>query len=482
MSLDPTAPAFAVVGAVNHGKSSVVATLAEDDQVRISSMPGETVEAQRFWLLDLSVFIDTPGFQNAFAALAELESAENADDPLSVFRAFLQRHRTSRDFEAEIRLLQPIVEGAGIVYVVDASEPLLDLHKAEMKILKLTGRPRLAIINRTGDEDHSTAWKRELDWNFNVVREFDAHRATFDDRIRLLRRLAALAPAWERQLEQAVARYEAEWLSRISDAAEIIVDLLAACLTHEQTRLLKDEAERETAQRELIAEYQKWIAEREARAHRDIIALFRHRLVQPEATAQDLFAEDLFSDETWSAFGASQAQLVALGAMGGAAAGVLGDLAVAGHSLGVFAAGGALAGAASAFLVGKARPEFEVEIPRRFRFLGSKLKVGGTTLRVPPYRAVNFPWILIDRALAVFHYAIHRSHARRDETKINSAEEKAKLAAAGASTDHWPEPTRRACQSLLNTLRKSRLTPEGRRDLREQLQERLRLLVTSAPV
>src|SRR5687768_15995708 len=106
-----------------------------------------------------------------------------------------------------MRLLQPVVDGAGIEYVVDASEPLLEMHKAEMKILKLTGRPRMAIINRTGDDDYSEAWKRELDWNFNVVRDFNAYGATFDDRIRLLRSLAGLAPAWERQMEEAVARY-----------------------------------------------------------------------------------------------------------------------------------------------------------------------------------------------------------------------------------------------------------------------------------
>ena len=68
-------PTFAVVGAVNHGKSSVVSTLAEDDKVRISAMPGETVECQRFELLDLFVFYDTPGFQNAFEVLPEVASA-----------------------------------------------------------------------------------------------------------------------------------------------------------------------------------------------------------------------------------------------------------------------------------------------------------------------------------------------------------------------------------------------------------------------
>ena len=85
--MSETVPTFAIVGAVNHGKSSVVSTLAENDQVRISSMPGETVTCQRFWLRDLFAFYDTPGFQNAIEALRELNSCARPE-PLAVFAIF----------------------------------------------------------------------------------------------------------------------------------------------------------------------------------------------------------------------------------------------------------------------------------------------------------------------------------------------------------------------------------------------------------
>ena len=44
---EPT-PTFAIVGAVNHGKSSVVSTLAENDQVRISSSAGRDRRVSAF--------------------------------------------------------------------------------------------------------------------------------------------------------------------------------------------------------------------------------------------------------------------------------------------------------------------------------------------------------------------------------------------------------------------------------------------------
>lgn len=61
-------PVFAVIGHPNEGKSSVVATLVENDAVRISPRPGETVVSTAYPVTidgeDVIVFVDTPGFQN----------------------------------------------------------------------------------------------------------------------------------------------------------------------------------------------------------------------------------------------------------------------------------------------------------------------------------------------------------------------------------------------------------------------------------
>src|SRR5947207_12230600 len=103
---------------------------------------------------DLFVFYVTPGFHNAREALPQLLPAAQASEPLAVFREFIARHRGQPEFEAECLLFRPIVEGAGVLYVVDGSEPLLEIHAAEMEILRLTGQPRLAIINRTSVDDH----------------------------------------------------------------------------------------------------------------------------------------------------------------------------------------------------------------------------------------------------------------------------------------------------------------------------------------
>ena len=116
---------FAVVGHPNEGKSSVVSTLAEDDTVPVSSLPGETQSCQTYPVIvdgrTIVEFIDTPGFQNPRHTLAWLEDCA-ADDEEAV-KAFRAAHRNRPEFRHEIELLEPIKGGAGIIYIVDASRP-----------------------------------------------------------------------------------------------------------------------------------------------------------------------------------------------------------------------------------------------------------------------------------------------------------------------------------------------------------------------
>ncbi len=455
-------PAFAVVGAVNHGKSSVVSTLAEDDSVRVSRMPGETVEAQRFSLGELFVFYDTPGFQNAREALADLRAAGEPADPLQALRDFIERHRRDPAFDAECRLFAPLLEGAGLIYVVDGSRPVLDIHACEMELLRLTGAPRLAIINRTGADDHVTAWKRRLGLHFNAVREFNAQRASYADRVELLETLAGIEQAWKPQLLQAVALLQADWNARLDEAAERIAELVAECLAHQEKSALAgdDAVQRAAAAEALKARYMAAIGALEARAHGEIIALFSHHLVSAAGNAETLFGDDLFSESTWQLLGLKAGQLVTAGAAAGAAVGAGADAITAGHTLLAGTAIGAAIGAAGAYAVGKQRPELGVgladdRMPRPLRMLlPERLRFSGEALSVGPYTALNFPWILLDRALATLAYVVHRPHARRDRVTIDAPGLIATLQAEGLAVSGWDESDRKACQRAFAQLRK----------------------------
>jgi hypothetical protein len=481
--MDMSTPTFVIVGAVNHGKSSVVSTLAENDAVRISAMPGETVECQRFSLRDLFVFYDTPGFQNPIEALSELCEAEKAVEPLELFRDFISRHVTDPNFEAECRLFKPIVDGAGLIYVVDGSRPVdEDVNLAEMEILRLTGRPRLAIINRIGADDHTQDWKRRLDRHFNAVREFDAHQATFDDCIELLETLAGIEQSWKPKLMEGVAVLREEWDSRIPDCAEIILELLCGCLCHRVTGAPGANGEKtaDALGEELKKRYMHEVGTIEAKAHRELIRTFKHNLVGAGTDAEHLFADDLFSEETWKCFGLEAAQLVIVAAISGALTGFGGDLLLGGHSLGLFTLAGGAIGAGGALVAGKVRPELSWSvpdgitawIPRPFKvFLPKKIPLGGQALAVGPYRAINFPWILLDRAVGVFWYVVNRAHARRDKITLRASMLHEAMKEAEISSDKWPDEDRRKAVKLFVAIQKGKFTPERRKELRDVIQK-----------
>ena len=171
MSQEPT---FAVVGHPNKGKSSIVSTLAQDDSVRIAPEPGTTARCRRYPMrVDgrvQYVLVDTPGFQRARRALQWMREREtSADLHRAVVEDFVREHRDTGRFDDECELLAPILEGAGILYVVDGSVPYGPEYEAEMEILRWTGEPSMALINPIGGGDHIPAWRAALEQYFIVV-------------------------------------------------------------------------------------------------------------------------------------------------------------------------------------------------------------------------------------------------------------------------------------------------------------------------
>ena len=185
-------PRFAIVGHPNKGKSSIVATLAEDDSVAISPEPGTTRIARAYPMrldgVTLYELIDTPGFQRAREMLAWLNAHDRgAGARTDVVREFVEQHDGVERFHDECQLLRPILDGAGILYVVDGSRPYGAEYEPEMEVLRWTGQPRMALINMIGAGDHVDEWRAALSQFFSIVRVFDAMRSDFDRRIELLR-------------------------------------------------------------------------------------------------------------------------------------------------------------------------------------------------------------------------------------------------------------------------------------------------------
>ncbi len=431
-------PVFAVVGHPNKGKSSLVATLAQDDRVAIGADPGTTTRAARYPMRvdgeTLYELVDTPGFQRARAVLGWLQAegersqASAADRPALVER-FVRAPEHAARYPDEIELLTPIVEGAGILYVVDGSVPYGAEYEAEMEVLRWTGRPSFAVINPIGSADHVDAWRSALGQYFRAVRVFDALDADFDKRLDLLRGFAELEESFRAPLQRAVDVLGADRDARRRRAATEIASWLveATSFTIEQ-RIGRDErAEDHRAALEERFRTQLRRLERRARSAVEAIYDF-HDLDRVEGEDAELEAdralleEDLFDRDTWLVFGLRSRDLVTAGAAAGAAAGGTVDAAVGGVSLLAGLAIGSVVGGALGWLGGNRLGKLEV----------MNRPLGGAVVRYGPARSVNFVAVLLGRACLHQALIARRAHARRDALALAAAVKSDEGVASGA--------------------------------------------------
>lgn len=450
-------PAFAVVGHPNKGKSSIVATLAEDPNVAISDIPGTTRKSQPFtFRIDaepLYTLIDTPGFQRATAVLDWLASrASQANERPSAVQAFVDTHADDERFHDEVELLRPILEGAGILYVVDGAKPYGREYEVEMQILQWTGQPRMALINRIGEGDYVEQWRQALGQHFSIVREFNALHADFDKRLSLLRAFAELDESSRSAIEAAVAAMTTERARRLRLSARTVAENLIEALGLSEQSNLAEGADTDALTTTLRDRLQERLRRCEARQRRSIEALYRHSDLAAEFSGE-LPGGDLFAAESWQLFGLSREQLLISGALSGAVAGTGIDVLLGGASLLLGAGIGAVVGGAGAWFGGDELAKAKV--------LGQPL--GGQVLEVGPVQAANFPWVWLGRALLHHRLVAETNHARRQAISLSlagaenvmdgiGAELRKTLARALAKHDSdGPRPLADAIEQLLET-------------------------------
>jgi hypothetical protein len=452
-------PQFAIVGHPNKGKSSIVATLAEDDTVAIAADPGTTTRARSYPMRcdgeTLYELIDTPGFQRAREVMAWLQAHDRGAGARSeVASDFLRQHAADPRFRDECELLKPILAGAGILYVVDGSRPYGPEYEPEMEVLRWTGRPRMALINLIGSGDHVASWRAALGQFFSIVRVFDAVRADFNARIELLRAFGALDEHWAAQLHRAASMLVEEREQRRQRAASRIVDLLCDVLSAVETTALQADDRFDSATQERARErLRENVRIKEQQARRAVQEIYHHAGLLAEEQAASYLTEDLFSSRSFSVFGLSAAQLALTGAASGALAGGVIDVMVGGTSLLLGSGIGAVLGAFGAIAGANTLAKVEV--------LGRPL--GGYELRLGPITDTNFPYVILGRALLHARLVSERNHARR-ETLVVDAEHGQHLA---DTID--PERRRRLEGSFRRLRQELSLDPAQRNALRDDV-------------
>lgn len=453
-----TPPTFAVVGHPNKGKSSIVATLSQNDAIAIALEPGTTRARQSYPLSvdgkTLYTLVDTPGFQRPRRVLEWLEAhSVSASDHSETVRAFVVQHQGDGRFTDECELLAPLIAGAGIIYVVDGSVPYSAEHEAEMTILRWTGQPSLALINSIGLDDYSATWQSALGQFFQVVRKFDAVRAPFEQHLSLLKAFGQLEPSWEKALEQATHYLSAQRQRRRSEAAGIIAKALLDMMSFQEKRILNFEQTGDASESALAETLrQRWYQhqrQREQTLRTNIEHLYQHQHIRrQEAELQWHSEHDLFSEDSRKHWAVSKRYLATAGFGAGAISGAGLDALTLGSSLGAGALVGGLIGAAGSYLYGN-----KLILPAlNISLLGDGLK----TATFGPVQDAQFAYVILGRAVDHWWHISNRNHAGRDLLDLEPADE------------HWLErldkKSRQMIQKALDKCRKQESLDENQQD------------------
>ncbi len=451
-------PALAVVGHPNKGKSSIVSTLVQDASVLISLWPGSTDIIRPYPIewdgRELCRLIDTPGFQRPQAALDwMLQHSESTSDRPKTVREFVAAHHKDERFDAECQLLSPILEGAGILYVIDGSLPYNPGYDAEMEILRWTGQPSMALINRVDSGDDASDWQAPLSQYFRIIREFNAFTEPFERHVQLLIGFAELHEPWRKPLQEAADSLVARRTQQLQQSCERIVKLLEDMLTYRETVALPNP--KDTAS---IAQSKKQFVDRleamEQAARLDVEAIFRHDHLKKQESELPAMDDDLLSERTLRLFGLNRDQILALGATSGAATGALIDLGAGGITLFLGGATGAIIGMTGAWVGSHQLVKVRVR----------GLAFGRHQTILGPIRNLQFPWIILGRALLHLRLVSCRNHAIREQLIIQHQQ--------GQSLTNLIDPgTQKSLQKGFRTLCKGRIpSPKQRQRLSQLIQ------------
>ncbi len=413
-----THPKFAVVGHPNKGKSSIVSSLALDDSIQIGDTPGTTQVKRAFPLkVDNKIvyeLFDTPGFQRARQILAWLEEHKppSADKRADVVREFIYKNRDNPRFRDEIELLEPIMDGAGIIYVVDASKPYGVEYEVEMEILRWCGQPSMAILNLIGDEDYRDEWKRALGQYFRLVRTFNPINAKFYDHISLLESMAQLNEEWTSSIKEAIDVLKKLHQQKIEQSIDVIVNYVIDSLSFVYIKRIRTPEATEKEKESAKENYRDKLIKNEKLLERDIDLIWQHNSLNKKKSSLVLDNMGLFSKQSASVFGLSQKELIITGASAGAIGGLGIDLVFGGGTMFLASlVGGAVGGVGA--MIGFDNL-YDMKVMGR--------KFGKKELTVGPMKNLNFPYILLGRALYYTHTISNRSHAQRDKLELKSDE------------------------------------------------------------
>jgi hypothetical protein len=241
-----------------------------------------------------------------------------------------------------------------------------------------------------------------------MVRLFNPMKATIPQHLSLLQSIAQLKEEWIGPVNESIELFKSYHEQMFEQTAQSIAQLLYRSLSHVERVPLKEEDATEEEKTRVQERYKARLREYEELSQKRVEKVWHHENLEKAQQALLFDGMDLFSKESASLFGLSRKELLITGTTGGAMTGAGIDLLLGGSTLFLGSAIGAMVGGAGVFFGFNELSEVKV--------LGQKL--GKKYLEAGPMKNVNFPYILLNRALFHATKIASRSHALRNKVML----------------------------------------------------------------
>jgi hypothetical protein len=253
---------------------------------------------------------------------------------------------------------------------------------------------------------------RRLGQFFRTVRTFNAHRAEVSKQLELLELFGHLDPNWRASLERAVAILRRDRQLQVQGAGSYITDLIVEAINYRVEQAVPDGLPLEPVQKLLFERYKAHLVGRERQCRQRVEEVYYYSRL--ERAEQDLTLEesDLFNIEQWYLWGLSEKSLLLAAASAGALVGGTTGIAVD-------AASGGLLGGLGTLISGAGGAVSGLWGVRKYAGKIGQMKVkgipsGGQLVSYGPSRNINFPFVLLGRALLHQRLVRSRTHADRN--------------------------------------------------------------------
>ncbi len=341
----------AVIGHTNTGKTSLMRTLLRDPGFgEVNDAAGTTRHAESGGLYVGSELVieltDTPGLEDSMGLLDALENlsevpADARSSGPELLAGFLSESTLTERFEQEAKVIRQLRRANLVFYVIDAREPLLGKYRDELRLIQMSAKPVIPVLNFSAMPTALTAQWTDLlaRHQLHATVVFDNVIFRFEDEKKLLQKMQSLMPARHERLQELIDARSREWSLLIHSASERIADLLIG-MTAIRTAVNSEHQDLSQDSQELQAR----VRQAENHCLKELLHLFGFQAgdirLETLPVQQGQWSRDLFDAHQLRKFGLEAGSDAAKGAAIGAGL----DLAVGGMSLGAASALGALGG------------------------------------------------------------------------------------------------------------------------------------------